>query len=78
MLKKSCVFTSDVRVGLAPSNTFKLSSNLFTDHSKAVLLMGILFCYLCFMFVIPPCLFLAALWSTAGKVKTYCDVFTCI
>ena len=28
------------------------------------------FCYLCFMSVILPCLFLAVLWSSAGKGLT--------
>ena len=27
----------------------------------------VLFCYLCFVFVMPSCLFIAALWSPAGK-----------
>ena len=51
---------------------FKYSSEFFTDRSKAVLLLWILFCYLCFtvVFIILSCLFLAALWSPAGKGLT--------
>ena len=30
------------------------------------------FCYLCFMFVMLSCLFIAALWSPAGKGLTFC------
>ena len=41
---------------------------LVTDHSKVVYS----FCYLCFVFVMLSCLFIAALWSPAGK-----DVFLC-
>ena len=42
---------------------FKLSSNILTDRSKAVLLLWILFviCVSC-LSVILSCLFLAALW----------------
>ena len=41
--------------------------NFFTDHSKAVLLEWVIFCYSCFVFVILSCLFIAVLWSPAGK-----------
>ena len=47
-----------------------LSSPVFTDCSKAVLLLWILFCYLCFLFVMLSCLFIAVLWSPAGKGLT--------
>ena len=50
---------------------FKLSSkSIFTDRSKAVLLLRIIFCYLCFVFVMLYCLFIAAMWSPAGKMLT--------
>ena len=42
---------------------------IFTDRSKAVLLW-ILFCKLCFVFVMLSCLFIAALWSPVGKGVT--------
>ena len=43
------------------------------------------FCYLCFMFVMLSCLFIAALWSPAGKGlgkgwplgSLVCDFFLC-
>ena len=44
---------------------FKPSSNFLTDRSKAVLILWIL---LLFVFAILSCLFLAAVWSPAGKV----------
>ena len=50
---------------------FKPSSNCFTDRSKAVLLLWILsILVLCL-----SCLFLAALWSPAGKVLTSCPSY---
>ena len=39
----------------------------FTDRSKAVLLLWILFVIYVFMSVMLSCLFNAALWSPAGK-----------
>ena len=64
-------FTPELRVRLVTLNMFKLSSNLLTDSSKAVLLLCVLFCYLClFVFVVPSCLFIAALWSPAGQGQT--------
>ena len=58
--------------GEVPSNTFKPSSNFFTDRSNAVRLSVDFFCYLCFVFVFVKlsCLFLAALRSPAGKGLT--------
>ena len=51
----------------------------FTDRSNAVLLFVDPFCYICFVFVMLSCLFIAALWSPAGKGQTSwllcCDVF---
>ena len=43
--------------------------NFVTGRSKAVLLLWIIFCYLCFLFVFVmlSCLFLAALWLPAAK-----------
>ena len=39
---------------------------IFTDRSKAILLCGYLF-YLCLVFLMLSRLFVAALWSPAGK-----------
>ena len=46
---------------------FKKDLKYFTDRSKAVLLLWIVFVGLCFMFVCFVCLFLVALSSPAGK-----------
>ena len=55
-----------IRVRLVPSNMFK--PVVFTDHSKAVLLLWILcVIILGFMSVMLSCLFLAALCSPAGQ-----------
>ena len=45
------------------------SSNFLNGRSNAVLLLWILFCYLCFVFVfvLLSCLSLAALWPSTGK-----------
>ena len=64
----------------SPFYDFKPSSkNIFTDRSKAVLLLWIIFCYSCFVFFMLPCLFIAALWSHAGKELTssLCVIFSC-
>ena len=55
-------------------NMFKTSRDFLTDRSKAVLLLWIILCHLCFMFVffILSCLYLAALWSPVGKGLTSC------
>ena len=42
----------------------------FTDRSKAVLLLWIILCYLCLVFVMLSRLLIAALWSPAGKGLT--------
>ena len=42
----------------------------FTDYSKVVLPLWIIFCYLSFMSAMLSCLLLAALWSPAGKGLT--------
>ena len=63
---------------------FKPSSNFLTERSNAVLLLWILFiiCVSCFSVILSD-LFLAALWSSAGKGLSYlsgsivCDVFLC-
>ena len=39
------------------------------------------FCYLCFVFVMPSCLFIAALWSPSGKGLTLAGLyvkFSCV
>ena len=60
--------TSELRVRLGPRNLFKPSSkNIFTDSSKAVLLFGDHLCYVSLVFVLLSCLFIVALWSTAGS-----------
>ena len=76
--------TSELRVRMVPWNMFQLSSNYFTDRSKAVLLLWILsvICVL-FVFVILSCLFLAALWSPAGKgpadlLVLLCMIISCV
>ena len=60
--------TSELRVRLAPFNRFKPSSkSIFTDRSKAVLLLWIVFVgYASCWYV----LFFVALWSPAGKGLT--------
>ena len=35
------------------------------------------FCYLCFVFVMFSCLFIATLWSPAVKGSLVCDVLLC-
>ena len=52
---------------MVPRNKFKPSVNIFTDRSKAVLLL----CYLCLVFVMLSRLFITALWSPAGKGLTF-------
>ena len=57
---------------------------LVSGGSKAVLLLWICFVNLCFVFVLLSCLFIAALWSPAGKgltlallnVMFYCNFVT--
>ena len=41
-----------------------------TDHSKAVLLLWIFFCYLCLVSVMLSCVLFTAFWSAAGKGLT--------
>ena len=55
---------------LVPSNMFKPSTDYFTDHSNALLLLWINFvvCVLCVCHNVLP--FLGSLWSTAGKELT--------
>ena len=42
---------------------------IFTDHSKVVFLLWIIL-LLCFVFVLFSCLFIAALWSPAGNLRS--------
>ena len=59
--------TSELREWLVPWNMFNPSSKiLFTDRSKAVLLLWNIF-VIYVLFVMPSCLFITALWSPAGK-----------
>ena len=45
--------------------------NYFTDRSKAVYLLWVLYVFLCLVFVVPLCaLFICGLWSLAGKGLT--------
>ena len=60
--------TSELRVRLAPWNRFKPSSKIFTDRSKAVLLLWIFF--FCLVLCLRVRLFTCALWSLAGKGLT--------
>ena len=68
------LITSEIRVGLVPSNMFKPSCKFLAGHFKAVLLLWIPFCHMCFVFVfiILSCLSLAVLWPTAGNGLTSC------
>ena len=44
-----------------------------------VLLLWIIFCYLCFVFALCSCLFNAALWSLAGKgLTSWSKMFSCV
>ena len=47
----------------------------FTNRSKAVLLLWIISCYLRFVFVMLPRLFVAALWPPAGDGLTFWLLF---
>ena len=64
-------FCYEAHIRLVPSNMFKPTSNFLTDHSKAVILLWILFviCISC-LSVILSCLFLEALWWPARKGPT--------
>ena len=64
--------TSELRVRLEPLNRIKPSSKYFTDRSKAVLLLWILYVFcsvLCSLFLCAR-MFLCALWSPVGKGLT--------
>ena len=69
-----------------PLNRFKNSSDFFTDHSEAVLLLWILFVIsvelnITLVFIILLCLFFAASWSPAEKGLTsrlLCVLFPCV
>ena len=67
-VKKSCIFTSEIRVRLAPSYMFKPSSNLLTDHSKEVLFYGdpfLLFVfYVCHAILSVPCSLVVTCWES--------------
>ena len=58
--------TSELRVRLAPWNWFKPSSTIFTDRSKAVLLLWIFYVFFCLVFAMP-------LWASVYM----CLVLTC-
>ena len=61
----------DVVYVVVPSNKFNPSSNFLADRSKVVLLLWILFVIRAScLSVILSCLFLASLWSPAGKGLT--------
>ena len=67
------VLISEIRVRLVPSNMSKPSSIIcFNDRSKAALLFRSFFiiCISC-LSVILSYLFLAALWSLAGKTLSH-------
>ena len=83
--KHLCVLIlTKLRVGLTPINMFKPFSELFTDRSKAVLLLWNLFVsYVSRLsFFVLSCLFLAALWSHAVKradlLAVMCVAFSCV
>ena len=62
--------TSELRVRLAPWNRFKRSSKIFLlTVTKRFFFVDHLCCF-CLVFVMFLCLFIAALWSPAGKGLT--------
>ena len=84
-LTSICLDPKSEKLRLVPSNMFKPSSNSFAERSKWVLLLWII-CFICLLrlSVLLTCLFLAVLWSPAGKGLTsrfsctaVCDVFLC-
>ena len=46
------------------------SKSIFTDRSKLIFLLWIIFVFFCFVFVMFSCLFIVALWSPAEKRLT--------
>ena len=75
--------TSVLRVRLVSLNMFKPSSFFSADRCKEVVLLWVICCCLCFMLAIVmlSCMFLAALWSPAGKswpLALLCVVLSCV
>ena len=57
------------RVRFVPSNMFKPSSNILTVPRQCFFCGSVWMCVSCLSFIL-YCLFLAALWSPAGKGMT--------
>ena len=75
--------SSELRVRLVSLNMFKPSSDFFADHSKAVLLLRILFCYLCVMFVFvmlssANCSLVITCWERVDLLALLCVVLSCV
>ena len=71
---QKCQLILELRVRLVSLKMFKPSSYFFCWTFPGGASFVDLFCYLCFMFTFGmlSCLFLAALWSPAGKGLTSC------
>ena len=74
--------TSVIIVRLVPSKMFKPLS-IFTDQPKVVLLLYILFCYLCFMFacntvLFVPCSLVVTCWERADLLVLLYVLFSCV
>ena len=72
--------TSELRVGLAPLNRFKPSSKIFTDRSKAVLLLWIFYVFVlsCVCYVLCASVymcFVVTCWERADLSALVCGVF---
>ena len=79
-LQKFGLFTPEFRVRLVTLNIFKPSSNLFTDSSKAVLLLCIFFViYVCFCCAVLSvhCSLVITCWARAKFLALLCVMFSC-
>ena len=71
---------TEIRVRLVPSDMLKPSSNFRTDHSKAVLVLWIMFVILfrvCFI-VSVPCTLVVTWWESVGLFALVCVIFFCV
>ena len=67
--------------GGVPSNMFKPSSNFLLNCSKAVFLLWIIFCYLCFAFIFVlrvPCSLVVTCWEIADFFALLFARFSCV
>ena len=72
--------TSELRVRLAPLNRFKPSSKIFTDRSKAVLLLWIFMFLFCLVFAMSLCAsvymcFVVTCWERADLLALVCGAY---